>query len=152
MKYIRGAPLKNKNAVKHNKSHSKIYRVWWSMMQRCNDKNTNSYKNYGGRGINVSNRWIKFEKFYEDMGEVPNGKSLDRIDNNGDYCKKNCRWATKQQQANNRRAKVCFLTHDGETKNLNYWSNKTGINKTTIWMRIYKYGWSVEKSLTMLKK
>lgn len=89
----------------HGLSRSKIYKLWDGMVRRCEDKNHHSYPNYGGRGIRVCNRWrTSFNNFLEDMGEKP-GKaySLDRIDNDGDYTPKNCRWSTKAEQAQNRR-------------------------------------------------
>lgn len=93
-----------KRSVKHRKTGTKEYRSWQSMKRRCYSKSNNKYKDYGGRGILICDRWKKsFECFIDDMGECPSKEhSLDRIDVNGNYEPLNCRWATHLQQAANR--------------------------------------------------
>jgi len=80
------------------------YCCWYAMKQRCLNPNAKQYKDYGGRGIKVCKRWMKFENFFEDMGKKPESDlTLDRKDNDGNYNKKNCRWATRREQSANRR-------------------------------------------------
>lgn len=83
--------------------NSPTYVSWCMMKQRCSNPNYNRYNDYGGRGITFEPDWCEFETFLADMGERPEGTSLDRIDNNGNYTKDNCRWATPKQQVRNRR-------------------------------------------------
>ena len=85
-----------------NKEHP-LYVTWCDMRQRCNDENDPHYRYYGGRGITYCNAWTDFHTFVSDMGERPDGYSLDRIDVNGNYCPENCQWATKSEQTKNRR-------------------------------------------------
>ena len=110
------------------------------MLQRCRNKACKAYKNYGGRRITVCDKWLDFEKFYEDMGDAPNGMTLDRKDTNGPYCQENCRWATTKEQNRNKR-NIRYLTIDGIQKSMVEWSEDCGIPLKTISWRISK-GWS----------
>lgn len=87
----------------HDMEGTKIYICWGNMIQRCTNPNNMNYHRYGKRGITVCRRWLDFVKFYEDMGGIPDGKSLDRIDNNGNYEPLNCKWSTRSEQSINQR-------------------------------------------------
>lgn len=136
------------NKIKeHGMVHSQTYESWTGMKQRCNNPRNCNYKLYGLRGIKVCEEWNSFKNFLKDMGESPQGGSIERIDVNGDYCKSNCRWANVIDQANNKTNSI-YLTYNNETKTLAQWSRLLGIKVCTIWRRINVHGWSVEKALT----
>jgi len=102
----RGMP--NKGTLRHGMSKDSnklpsVYRIWQNIKTRCFNKNCHDYLNYGGRGITVCDRWLEFKNFYEDMGDRPEGLSLDRIDNDGNYEPGNCRWTTFREQRMNQR-------------------------------------------------
>ena len=87
-----------------SKESNKLRATWYSMKQRCYNPNSAAYKNYGGRGIKVCDKWLKsFEAFYDDMGTRPEGMSIDRINNDGNYEPSNCKWSTPKEQSSNRR-------------------------------------------------
>ena len=115
-KYCSGScrtAARNKKHAKGNRNHP-LYKIWNTMRQRCNNTNAKDYPKYGGRGIKICERWNDFWAFVEDMGERPEGHSIDRIDNDGDYSPENCQWATLVEQCNNRRNNV-YLTFNGQT-------------------------------------
>ena len=121
--------------------------AYTAMISRCERPSSISYPNYGGRGIKVCERWRNsFDAFVSDMGFRPEGRSLDRINNDGDYCPENVRWATKEQQAANKRTTI-LITIDGETNPLSVWCKKFGISPQAAFHRIRKLNldpvWSV---------
>lgn len=115
------------------------YPSWHSMMDRCENPNVQNYGLYGGRGIRVCDEWHdiqEFEKWAEQTGYEP-GLTLDRIDVNGDYCPNNCRWATRKEQANNRR-NTLYITFLGETHTLSEWAEILGVNRSTLNNRYHR--------------
>jgi len=136
----------NRNKT-HGMSGTKIYRVYTTMKERCSNPNCAKFPMYGGRGITVCSRWRdSFENFYADMGDAPEGYSIDRIDNSKGYSPDNCRWASRITQANNTRTNRKY-SYNGITLSVSEWSRKTGIDRVTISQRI-KRGWSIESALT----
>lgn len=136
----------------HNRpgKRTHVYGAYNAMKQRCENTNHLKYKDYGGRGIKVCERWLNsFEDFLADMGEPPSDKhTLDRFpDMNGNYEPGNVRWATAKEQCNNKRNNR-LLTFNGETKTMTEWANQFGISDVTILKRL-KRGWSVEKAITI---
>lgn len=124
---------KNCYAFKHGATKSdhpfrKTYSIWVSMRQRCTDENAREYKNYGGRGISVCDEWNTFENFHRDMGACPKDLSLDRIDNDGNYQKSNCHWATRKEQNNNKICNTTFIINGEKV-------SRTQIQERLEWTR-----------------
>lgn len=95
--------ITKKRAITHGMGNTPIYAIWTAIKQRCNNPNCKSYKNYGGRGITICKRWLKFKNFFKDMGKRPKGLTIERINNDKGYSSDNCEWATRTKQVINRR-------------------------------------------------
>jgi hypothetical protein len=145
----------NSNALKHGASAggrmTAEYGVWAMMKTRCLCTTAKDYKYYGGRGISVCGRWLKFECFIEDMGPRPSSRhTLERKDNNGNYEPGNCEWATRDAQMTNTRHNR-FLTYGGETRTLSDWARLIGIAVSSLHGRLKK-GWPLDRALTPLSR
>jgi len=135
----------------HGKIFFKEYKTWQNMKTRCYNSNNKHYNRYGGRGIKVCDRWLNsFENFFADMGECPEGFSIDRIDNDKNYCPENCRWATQKDQCNNKSNNV-FLTIRGKTMTISEWCQDTGQNYERARARL-KRNWTPEQAIFGRKK
>lgn len=130
---------------RHGMKHTSVYGVWCSMISRCCDPGNPAYKNYGGRGITVCEKWGWFSGFYADMGNRPVGSTLERVDNDKGYSKENCVWADRKTQGRNKRNNV-MITIDGETQPLCVWAERSGLQYATVHQRIRK-GWTAEKAI-----
>jgi len=132
----------------HGKRHTRLYRTWFSMRQRCRNKNCKDYPRYGGRGITVCESWNNdftvFETWALANGYTDN-LSIDRIDVNGNYEPSNCRWADRKTQSNNTRRNI-FITINEETHTVTQWEEIKGIKHGTIFARLY-YGWKPEDAV-----
>lgn len=143
--------LKIDKAKEQNKTHdlsgSPEYRIWAGIKGRCNNPNNYSAKDYGLRGIELCDKWNDFTNFYQDMGKRPSkSHTIERVDNDGNYELSNCVWATRLEQANNRRNNV-FLTHNNKKQTISQWGRELGLPRQTISYRL-KRGWSVKAVLT----
>lgn len=131
----------------HGKFGTRIYRIWTGMIQRATNPNSKEFQYYGGRGIGIDASWMRFENFYADMGDPPSDDhSLDRLDNNGNYCVSNCHWATAIEQQNNRRSNVT-IEWKGRTQTIAEWARELQINSSTLWRRLAN-GWSIDEALS----
>ena len=118
------------------------------MKQRCLNPNSKQYANYGGRGIGISEKWmVGFGEFFKDMGNKPEGMTLDRVDNSKGYCKENCRWANAIEQRRNQR-RCIPISFNGETKLIVDWAKDLGISDLTLSYRLNKGGWSIQRALS----
>lgn len=136
------------SAGTHQMTGTPTYRTWKAMKQRCFNKKHPQRKQYGGRGITVCERWKNsFELFLADMGEAPKGKSIDRINNDGNYEPGNCRWATAKQQSRNNSGNK-NITFNGITLCQNAWAEKLGICGPTLRHRLAN--WEFADALTLL--
>lgn len=140
------ATLKSRSTT-HGRTNTPEWRAWNGMLARCYTPSHTSFHLYGGRNVQVCERWRQsFDNFFADLGERPAGCSLGRIDNARDYSPENVRWETDREQMNNTRSNR-LLTYGGLTLTVAQWSRRTGISYTAIWQRLDS-GWTVEDALT----
>lgn len=140
----------SKRAKTHGKTKTRVYSSWTAMKRRCNTPGYNCYYLYGGRGITYDPRWEKFENFLEDMGEPSHMQSLDRIDNEKNYSKDNCRWATAKEQANNRRRASHVRQFDFNGQKVTIRDLITLCPRAkygTLYGRVYRYKGDINKAI-----
>lgn len=138
----------DKHGHSYRGKRTRTYSIWCAMRSRCNNPNVPCYSRYGGRGIVVCERWnTDFIYFLEDMGEAPDGMSIDRIDNDKGYCPENCRWATTKEQSRNTRQNR-FIEFNGKTQTLVDWSEELNIPYARLSRRLNALGWDDQKALT----
>lgn len=137
---------------KHNLCGTRIHSIHRDMLARCNNPNRPRYKDYGARGIKVCEEWsgknglLHFHKWAMENG-YSDELTIDRIDNNGNYCPQNCRWISRDAQGNNTRRNI-YITLDGETHTLAEWCAIKGYLYTRIYQRIHSLNWSYERALS----
>lgn len=119
----------------HGLRSTRTYRIYRNMRSRCDNPRFDSYPYYGGRGITYDSKWSSFVGFVKDMGEAPEGMTLERKDCNAGYSKDNCHWATSLDQQNNKRNSV-ILSAFGKTQTLTQWSRELGLQASRIRMRL----------------
>lgn len=143
----RRAENRRESAI-HGMSNTRLHRLWSGIISRCDHTYHVGYCDYGGRGITVCDRWRDFRNFYADMSDsYAPGLQIERIDNSGNYEPSNCRWATRIEQANNKRNNVS-ITVDGVTKTVANWAREIGITPQAIHQRIKLFKWTPEKAVT----
>lgn len=137
--------------VTHGMSKSRTYRIYSSMKTRCDNPNAIQYADYGGRGIKVCDRWNEsFQHFLEDMGECPNGLSIDRVNNDKGYEPSNCQWATVFQQSRNKQHTI-WTTFHGEKISIRELADKFSIYAPTLIHRIRNLGMNAEDAIVYRK-
>lgn len=142
--------VKAMSKFKHGMSGTRIYHVWEGIIDRCNNENSPSYKNYGGRGIKVCDEWREPTEFinWGFLNGYSDNLTIDRIDVNGNYCPENCRWITNKEQQRNKRNNI-YIEYNGERMVLQDWSEKIGIKPQIIKARLDR-NWSIEEALTII--
>lgn len=134
--------------VTHGLSKTPEYKVWRGMRIRCENKNDPAYTNYGGRGIEVCDRWKSFEKFLADMGRRPKGMTIERNDVNGNYEPSNCRWATMKDQQGNRRDTIRIAIGE-RVQPLKVWCEEMGTTYKKVHLRLTRYGYELNRALDL---
>lgn len=129
----------------HGQSSSRTYRIWGGVVQRCTNKNAVTWPYYGARGITIDQRWLVFENFLQDMGEAPAKLTLERRKNDGNYEKDNCYWATRKEQAQNRRSSI-MITRNERTQCLKAWCEELLVDYDAVGHRMRR-GMTFEEAI-----
>ena len=130
---------------KHGMSNTRIYTIWSGMIQRCCNPNAKNYPRYGGRGITICEEWKEFKNFYDwsKISGYTDNLTIERLDNNGNYCPEKCTWITKQKQMRNTRRNK-FIEYGGKVHCVSEWAEILGINPEKLFYRLYN-GWPIKK-------
>lgn len=139
--------LSAERSRKHGMDGTPTYNAWAHMLARCRNPKTQGFARWGGRGITVCERWLSFENFFADMGKKPSGKSLDRIDNDGNYEPGNCRWATRRAQSGNQERSLRF-EWNGQKRTLSDLAHEHKVPRRKVYQRLLS-GWTLQEALTI---
>ena len=141
---------KNNGHYKHGGKGTRLYDIWCGMKNRCYNKKDSHYPRWGGRGISICSEWLldfsNFRAWALHNGYTEN-LTIDRIDNNGNYCPDNCRWVTVAEQNNNQRTNR-YIAYNGKIQNLKQWSKELHINYGTLLFRLDALNWSTDKAFS----
>ena len=137
-------------AIRHGKTKSPAWRAWRGMKSRCLLKSMGRYKNYGGRGITFCGKWNEFEGFYEDMGDPPDGFTLERDNVHGDYCKDNCKWIPPVEQYFNKTNTIIVSLHGNDVSFCEL-VRLSGLKYETAYARLKTYKWPIERVFANIK-
>lgn len=151
-RFVRGSEIYLGNSTscgctrrRHGMTGSRTWKSWDAMKQRCLNPNSPDYPRYGAMGIKVCDRWLKIDEFLADMGERPEGKTIDRIDNSGNYEPGNCRWATASEQQFNKRSNL-KLEYQGQIRSIVELSNESGVPLKVLRWRL-EHDWDLPRAL-----
>lgn len=147
------AECRGKASITHGMTGTRLLREWDAMKRRCYNKNYHRYADHGGRGITVCDEWKNdseaFCKWALENG-YQDGLELERVDNDGNYCPENCKWATKREQANNKRSSI-RVTIGGREQTLKQWCDEMNVDYKMVWQRVKKLGWDAHTALVTPK-
>jgi hypothetical protein len=136
-------------SLHRSKETKQVLSIWRDMRRRCLESDRPQYKDYGGRGITVCDRWMhSFDNFLKDMAPRPDGALLDRMDNDGPYDPSNCKWSNRVESNSNRRNCI-YVVLDGERVTLKEACRRRGLKYRPVHKRIMERGWEVERALSI---
>ena len=140
------ARLVASSKTKHGMAGTRVYSIWAGMLQRCQGKKSNT-KRYKDKGIGVCAEWFDFEKFYADMGDPPEGCSIERVENSKGYTRSNCIWADNRTQSRTKHNSK-YVEFKGELKLLVVWCEELHLNYQAVWRRLYRLHWTADRALS----